>query len=88
MLHRHARGRQDDLQLRDVQPDDDHDESEKDGREEVPVLRLLVEEGRMLEDAQTAVAEGHEVEPLPAERKKKISRFVRKIISLCGGGWE
>lgn len=47
-----------------VQPDDGHAEREQDGREEVPVGRVLVEQRRVLQDAQAARSRGHEVEPL------------------------
>ena len=65
MLRRHARRAQHGLQLRDVESEHGHAKSKQDGGEEQRVLGLLVEGRRMLEDAQTAGAKRHEVEPLP-----------------------
>jgi hypothetical protein len=55
------------LQRGNVAENEDHDDSENHGREEQPVLRLLVEEWGLLKYAQAARARGKEVEELPAE---------------------
>ena len=68
MFGRDARGREDGLELGDVEPEDGHAEGEDDGGEEEQVLGALVEGGRVLKDAQAAVTEGHEAEPLPGRR--------------------
>ena len=59
MLHWYAGGRQDSLELRDVEPEDGHAERKGDGREEVKILSGFVESGRVLEEAQAASADGH-----------------------------
>lgn len=80
MLGRDARGGQDGLQLRDVQPEDSHAEREHDRGEQQQVLSPFIEGRRMLEDAQATGAEGHQAEPLPAE----VSVFI-PVFSLCRG---
>lgn len=47
------------LQLWNIQPEDSHDESKSDGREEVQVLGSLVEGWWVLEDREAACAETH-----------------------------
>lgn len=68
MLSRNPTRAQHILQLRNIKPENRHDERECDGWEEVEVLGCFVEGGRMLEDGETAGAEGHEGEPLPVLR--------------------
>ncbi len=53
------------LQLRDIEPKNSHDESERDGREEIEVLCRFVESWWVMEDAKTARPHGREVEPSP-----------------------
>lgn len=50
MFDRHLGRIQDVLKLLGVQPKEGHDESKQHGREQIPVLGVLVEQGRMLED--------------------------------------
>lgn len=57
------------LQLRDVEPENGHDERERNGREEVQILCLSVESGWVLEDGETAGAEREECEPLPVRKQ-------------------
>lgn len=52
------------LDSRDVEPEEGHDEGKGDCGEEVPVLRVLVEYWRVLEDAEPARAHTKKVEPL------------------------
>lgn len=65
MLGRHAGGRERFLKLRDVEPEYGHAEREGDGGEEIQVLRLLVEDGWVLEDTQPSGAHRQQDEPLP-----------------------
>lgn len=44
MLRRDAGSVESGLQLWDIQPEDSHDECEKDSREQIPVLRKVIEE--------------------------------------------
>jgi hypothetical protein len=53
------------LQRGNVAEDEDNDNGEQHGGENEPVLRLLVEERRLLEDAEAARARCEEVEELP-----------------------
>jgi hypothetical protein len=53
------------LQRGDVAEDEDNDNGEQHGGENEPVLRVLVEERRLLEDAEAARARCEEVEELP-----------------------
>lgn len=50
MFDRHLGRIQDVLKFLGVQPKEGHDESKQHGREQIPVLGVLVEQGRMLED--------------------------------------
>ena len=79
MLNGNLAGPQHALQLRDIEPEDGHGQSEEDGGEEVEVLGgvfLYREkrevgggreggEGRVLEEGEAAGAEGEEGEHLP-----------------------
>ena len=47
------------LQLRDVEPENGHHEGERDGWEEVEVLRSLVERWWVLEDGEAPGSETH-----------------------------
>ena len=72
MLRRDAGGVERGLQLRDIQPEDSHDEREEHSGEQVPVLRKVIEERRVLEDAETAGAERHQGEPLYDDEIDKV----------------
>lgn len=75
MLHGHCGGLQDPLEDGRVEPEEGHAEGEQDGREEVQVLGLLVEHGRVLEDGETAGPHSQEVEPLPAICQNVLTRM-------------
>ena len=72
MLCRDASSIERALQLRDIQPEDSHDEREEHSRKQVPVLREVVEEWWVLKDAETAGAEGHQREPLHDDKIDKV----------------
>ena len=65
MFRRYLTRVQHSLQLWYVQPENGHNESEEDCREEGEVLGSRVEGGRVREDGEAAGADGHQVEPLP-----------------------
>ena len=65
MLSRNPTRSQHILQLRDIKPENRHDERECDSWEEVEILSCFVERRRMLKDGKTAGADSHEGEPLP-----------------------
>lgn len=80
MLNRDASGAQDRLKLGNVQPQDGHGQRKQNGREQVPVLGCLIEQGRVLEDAEAAGAGGHEVEPLHDYKVDEVNG--RRLIDL------
>lgn len=54
-----------------VAEDEDDDNGEDHGGEEEQVLRVFIEDGRLLEDAEAAGARREEVEELPGKRVSK-----------------
>jgi hypothetical protein len=64
------------LERRNITEDEDNDNSEDHSGEERPVLRGLVEDGRLLENTEAAGTCSEEVEELPL--------LVLAKVSLCG----
>lgn len=80
MLNWYRSSSQNGLQRRDVQPEDSHGKRKDDSREQVPVLRVRVEQGRMLEDTESASSSRHQIEPLHHNKVDKVDR--RGLICL------
>lgn len=82
VLYRHARSAKHILNRGNVQPNGSHAQREQDGGEQVPVGRLLVEQRRVLQDAQAARSRGHEIEPLHDYQVDKVDG--RRLVQLRG----
>lgn len=72
ILDWHRRRVKDSLELRYVEPEERHSQRKGNCGEEVYVLCLSVEQGRMLEDGQPPGADGEEIEPLPVICQKPV----------------
>ena len=81
MLYGNWRCTQDRLKRGNIEPHDRHAQSEENRGKEIPVLRLLVEQRRMLHDAQPPGPRGHEVEPLHNHQIDKVDG--RGLIDLA-----
>lgn len=74
ILHRDLRRRQHALKLGHIQPEEDHHEREGHRREQEPIPRLLLEQRRMLEDAESARAHREQVKPLHHDEIDEVDR--------------
>lgn len=77
VLDRHLAGAKAGLQATRVEKDEDDHKGEEDGGEQAPVLRALVEGGRVLKDAAAACAHSHEVEPLHDDEVDEVNAMRR-----------
>ncbi len=72
MLNRDLSRPQHILQLRDIKPKDSHAQRKGHSRKEVPILSLLVEQWRVLEDAESSRADGEEIKPLHDDQINEV----------------
>lgn len=67
ILRGHLRTLKNIFQTRNIAEDKDDGKRERDSGEDIPVLSMLVEERRVLEDGEAACADREDVEPLPVD---------------------
>lgn len=87
MLHRHLAGSNRTLNTRNVTEDEDNDDRKHHSREQKPILCLLVEQWRLLEDRQTSCTRGQQVEYLHDDQCDEVDTTggVDLLIDEVGG---